>query len=143
MSPGTGSPGRLWQSVAVTASTSGPAGAPRATPAQSGPTLIGVPAVADLLGVQITKVHQLIRERTLLDRRVGGVRLIPAEFITDGLVLKGLRGTITLLTDAGLTDDEIFEWLFAADDSLPGTPIQALRENRGREVHRRAQVGGY
>jgi hypothetical protein len=34
-------------------------------------------------------------------------------------------------------------WLFRADESLPGTPIQALRDNRGTEVKRRAQVAGY
>jgi hypothetical protein len=34
----------------------------------------------------------------------------------------------------------MLEWLFTADDSLPGRPIDALRENRGSEVKRRAQV---
>ena len=40
-------------------------------------------------------------------------------------------------------DAEIVDWLFRDDESLPGTPIQALRENRGSEVKRRAQVAGY
>jgi hypothetical protein len=57
--------------------------------------------------------------------------------------VKGLPATITLLTDAKFTDEEILDWLYTSDDSLPGSPIQALRENRGREVHRRAQVAGF
>ncbi len=91
----------------------------------------------------VTKVHQLIRERQLLSVRVQGVLRVPAEFIQDGLVIKGLPATITLLTDGGFQDEEIINWLYTADDSLPGAPIDALRENRGREVHRRAQVAGF
>jgi hypothetical protein len=34
----------------------------------------------------------------------------------------------------------MLEWLFTADPSLPGTPAQALAENRGTEVKRRAQA---
>jgi hypothetical protein len=50
---------------------------------------------------------------------------------------------ITLLRDARFSDEEIIEWLFRADESLPGTPIEALRANRGKEIKRRAQVAGY
>jgi hypothetical protein len=41
------------------------------------------------------------------------------------------------------SDDEIVEWLYREDDSLPGSPIEALRANRGSEVKRRAQVAGF
>jgi uncharacterized protein (DUF2384 family) len=44
------------------------------------------------------------------------------------------------LADHGLTDEESIDWLFSPEESLPGRPIDALRENRGREVRRRAQV---
>jgi hypothetical protein len=104
---------------------------------------VPVPQIADQLGMLVTKVHQLIRERQLLAVRVQGVLRVPAEFIDDGLVVKGLPATITLLTDGGFKDEEIINWLYTADDSLPGAPIDALRENRGREVHRRAQVAGF
>ena len=30
--------------------------------------------------------------------------------------------------------------LFTADDTIPGRPIDALRENRGSEIKRRAQA---
>lgn len=107
------------------------------------PTLTPVPDIAQAMGVVVTKVHQLLRERVLVAVRLEGILTIPAEFIQDEVVVKGLPGTITLLTDAGFGDGEIIEWMFTADDTLPGTPIQALRENRGREVHRRAQVAGF
>jgi hypothetical protein len=107
------------------------------------PTLLPVPEIAERLGLVVSKVHRLLRERAVVGVRSDGVLKIPAEFVSGGEVVKGLTGTITLLTDAGYTDDEIIRWLFAADDSLPGTPIGALRDNRGREVHRRAQTAGF
>ena len=55
-------------------------------------------------------------------------------------VVKGLSGTLTLLRDDGFSDEEMLEWLFTPDESLPGTPAQALSENRGTEVKRRAQA---
>jgi hypothetical protein len=33
--------------------------------------------------------------------------------------------------------------LLRADDSLPGTPAQALAENRGTEIKRRAQAAAF
>ncbi|WP_395726829.1 Rv2175c family DNA-binding protein [Nakamurella sp.] len=107
------------------------------------PTWASVPAIAEQLQLPVTKVHQLMRDGQLIGVRRDGILRIPAEFVLDGLVVKGLPATFTLLRDAGYRDDEIITWLFTGDDSLPGTPIAALRENRGREVHRRAQVAGF
>ena len=64
---------------------------------------------------------------------------IPALFIQDGLVVKGLSGLLTLMHDNKYDDRECIAWLFL-DDDLPGRPIDALRENRGTEVKRRAQA---
>ena len=58
-------------------------------------------------------------------------------------MLKGLPSVITLLRDGGYNDEEIVAWLLRADDSLPGTPAQALAENRGTEVKRRAQAAAF
>jgi hypothetical protein len=107
------------------------------------PTFVPVPEIAAQLGIVVTRVHQLLRERQLLAVRLQGVLRVPAEFIDGHEVVKGLPATITLLRDAKYSDQEIIDWLFTADESLPGSPIQALRENRGREVHRRAQVAGF
>jgi hypothetical protein len=45
-----------------------------------------------------------------------------------------------VLADAGYDDEAALRWLFREDESLPGTPITALREDRGTEVRRRAQA---
>ena len=106
--------------------------------------LVTLPEAAQTLGVPTTRINQWIRDGVLLSvRDVVGERCVPAAFIQESAVVKGLPGVITLLRDAGYADDEIITWLFRYDDSLPGTPIQALRENRGTEVKRRAQVSGY
>lgn len=104
-----------------------------------------VPDVAERLGLDVVKVRALLKDRQLLALRRGerNVLSIPAEFVQDGLVLKGLPGTLVLLADARYSDSEALRWLFTADDSLPGTPVEALRANRGTEVRRRAQALGF
>ncbi|MEP6695519.1 MAG: Rv2175c family DNA-binding protein [Pseudonocardiales bacterium] len=102
-----------------------------------------LPVVADRLAIAVNKVHQLIGDGALLARRVDGVLRVPAVFIGAGVVIKGLQGTITLLRDAGYDDDAAIDWLLRQDDSLPGTPAQALAENRGTEVKRRAQASAF
>ena len=95
---------------------------------------------AERLGIRTSRIKQLISERKLLSVRRAGEPMVPAAFIRDGQVIKGLPGTLTLLSDAGFDDVETLRWLFTADDTLPGTPVQALSENRGTEVRRRAQA---
>ena len=107
------------------------------------PEWLTVPAAAERLGVPVTRVRQLLRDGWLLALRIDGVLQIPAHFVHDGGVLKGLPGTITVLRDAGYDDEAALRWLYAADDSLPGTPVQALAENRGTEVKRRAQASAF
>ena len=64
---------------------------------------------------------------------------MPADLIQDGLPVKGLPGLLTVMHDNGYDDRECIAWLFL-DQDLPGRPIDALRENRGAEVKRRAQA---
>lgn len=101
-----------------------------------------LPDVAERFGVQVTRVRQLLRDNQLLAVRRGenNVLSVPAEFIDGDHTVKGLTGTLTLLKDAKFTDVEAVRWLFTADETLPGTPVQALAENRGTEVRRRAQA---
>jgi excisionase family DNA binding protein len=101
---------------------------------------LSVPEVAQRLGVPVSRVHQLVRDGHLLAIRRDGAPAIPEDFLGDDNVVKGLAGTITVLRDGGYADEEIVRWLFEDDPSLPGTPIGALRSNRGREVKRRAQA---
>ena len=97
---------------------------------------------ADRLGVSVSKVRQLIREHQLaaVVPAPGAGQQVPAALVQDGVVVKGVPGVLTVLHDGGYDDREALTWLFTADDTLPGRPIDALRENRGAEVKRRAQA---
>jgi hypothetical protein len=106
--------------------------------------LLTLPATAEALGVGISRVHQLVRDGHLVSvSNDSGTRCVPALLVQDGTVVKALPSVITVLRDARFADSEIIDWLFREDDSLPGSPIDALRANRGSEVKRRAQVAGY
>lgn len=100
---------------------------------------------SDRLHVSVSKVRQLIRENQLAAAvpDPGAGQQIPAELIMDGEIVKGVSGVCTVLHDTGFDDRAILRWLFTADDTLPGRPIDALRENRGSEVKRRAQAMGF
>jgi hypothetical protein len=102
---------------------------------------LSLPEVADRLGLPVSRVKQLLRDRKLLAvTRPSGERAIPAAFIHGDQIVKGLSGTLTLLSDCGFDDSEALRWLFTADETLPGTPIDALYAHRGTEVNRRAQA---
>src|ERR1039457_286715 len=80
-----------------------------------------LPEVADRLGIPVGRARQLHRDRKLL-------------------AVRRPNGTLTLLFDCGLDDPDALRWLFTADDTLPGTPIEAMMQRRGTEVNRRAQA---
>ncbi len=108
-------------------------------------TLVGdwlpVSDVAARLSISAGRVKQMLRDRKLLAvRRPDGSLAVPAAFIADAQVVKGLHGTLTLLFDCGFDEVEALRWLFTEDDTLPGTPIQAICGHRGTEVNRRAQA---
>jgi hypothetical protein len=92
------------------------------------------------LNVSPNRIKQFIRDHKLLGVRRRGELSVPAAFIADGDVVKGLPGTLTVLADCGFSTDEALHWLFTPDDTLPGAPIEALIANRGTEVRRRAQA---
>jgi excisionase family DNA binding protein len=98
--------------------------------------------VARRLGVSEAKVRTMIRDHELAAAvpTPGAGPRVPADFLgEDGLPVKGLAGLLTVLHDGGYDDREIIAWLHL-DADLPGRPIDALRENRGSEVKRRAQA---
>ena len=106
--------------------------------------LVTLPEVAELLDITILKVHQLIKDGQLVvTTDSDGRRVLPRIFVAAGTPLKHLPSVITLLRDGGYTDPEIIAWLLRADDTLPGTPAQALADNRGTEVKRRAQAAAF
>jgi hypothetical protein len=96
---------------------------------------------ADALGVPVSKVGQYIREHQLAGANPfkGEGQRVPAAFVQEGEIVKGVPGVLTVLHDGGYDDSQAITWLFTPDETLPGRPIDALRENRGSEVKRRAQ----
>jgi hypothetical protein len=105
------------------------------------PDWIDWAAAAQQLGVTVAKVRTMIRDHELAAAvpTPGAGQRVPADLIQDGLPVKGLPGLLTVMHDNGYDDRECIAWLFI-DQNLPGRPIDALRENRGAEVKRRAQA---
>ena len=121
-----------------------------------GEPVYDLPAVADLLGIPVTKVHQRLRDGQLVAVRRNGIVVVPQLFFTEaGAVTKSLPGLLAVLRDGGYRDTEIMRWLFTADPSLTVTrdgaqdplpnarPIDALHAHQAREVLRRAQAMAY
>ena len=108
--------------------------------------LLPLPDVAERTGLDIVAVRQLLKDGKVLAvrRDPDNILCIPADQLDDeGLPVKHLPAVITLLRDGRYSDDEALRWLTTADESIPGTPLQALRENRGTEIKRRAQAMGF
>lgn len=111
---------------------------------QVDPELLPLPEVAEHLGIPITAVHQLLKDgRLVATADSDGRRGVPRLLVAAGSVPKGLPAVITLLRDARFSDADIIAWLFRTDETLPGTPAEALAANRGTEVKRRAQAAGF
>ncbi|MDR2257281.1 MAG: DNA-binding protein [Arthrobacter sp.] len=94
------------------------------------------------LGAELRDVHRLLDQRQIVAVKRGENKAasVPAAFVADGRIVDALTGTITVLSDAGYSDREMIVWLFTPDETLPGTPMQALREGRKTEIRRRAQA---
>lgn len=104
-----------------------------------------LPEVAERLDLPVNRTRQLLKEHHLVAVRRGehNALSVPAAFLDGDQILKGLSGTLTLLADNRFTEEESVRWLFTPDESLPGTPVQALAEHRGTEVRRRAHALGF
>lgn len=102
-----------------------------------------IPDLAEQLGIPLREARQLVNDRVVLAHRVGERQVIsvPAKFVQDDAVMASVPGTITVLRDAGLSDEEALTWLFTPDETLPveGAPIDMLRLGRKSEVRKRAQ----
>ena len=104
-------------------------------------SVASLPDVATVLGLPVARVQQLLRENKLIAVRRADVICVPEKFLgTDGQPIKHLPGVLAVLLDGGYDHQAILRWLFTADDSLPGQPIDILRSPQAREVVRRAQA---
>ncbi|MDQ1694828.1 MAG: hypothetical protein QOJ03_181 [Frankiaceae bacterium] len=101
-----------------------------------------LPDLAEQIDLPLAKVRQLIRDGRLVvvERGEPPVKQVPAEFVADGRLVKGLAGALTVLRDAGYGDREALRWLLTEDPGIPGRPVDAMAEGRDTAVKRRAQV---
>lgn len=116
-----------------------------------------VPDLAERLGTDGGAVRRLLQDRQLIGVRRGdpAVFAVPEAFLVPAhlanpanvqpdrggwAVLSSLRGTVMVLADVGFSDAEAIVWLFTPDESLAGTPVEALRSGRKTEVRRRAAL---
>ncbi len=104
-------------------------------------SLLQLTDVSKILEVPKSRVEQMLRDRDIIAVKRNRVPGVPEVFldVARRQVVKGLPGLLAVLHDGGYEDNEILRWLFEADDSLPGTPIDAMHGDLMREVIRRAQ----
>ncbi|RVW00339.1 Rv2175c family DNA-binding protein [Rhodococcus spongiicola] len=103
--------------------------------------LLQLADVSKGMGLAVTRVHQLLRDHHLIAVKRDGVLGIPEAFFgEDGHPVRLLSGLIIVLRDGGYEDVEILRWLFTEDETLPGSPIDAMHGHQAREVVRRAQA---
>lgn len=103
---------------------------------------LAVPEIMELTGASLAQVKTWLQDRELIGARKGPNKAtyVPATFLTEEGPLASLKGTVTVLGDGGLGDEEIITWLHEADDTLQGgSAIASLREGNKTEVRRRAQ----
>ncbi|HSP59783.1 MAG TPA: Rv2175c family DNA-binding protein [Ornithinimicrobium sp.] len=103
---------------------------------------LSVPDIMERTGAPLLTVRRWLQDRELIGLRRGpnNAVMVPAGFVDEEGPLAPLRGTITVLTDGGMSDEEIVEWLHRPDDTLPGgSAVASLHAGAKTEVRRRAQ----
>lgn len=107
----------------------------------AGEPLLNIPDYAERMGVPVTRVFDMIGEHKLIFVLEDNIKKIPEAFLSHkGTTNRFVPGVIALLADGGYTDEEILQYLFSEDETLPGRPIDALHGHLAREVMRRAQA---
>lgn len=121
------------------------AGRGRQTGAMNDPTdvtddWLTLPELADRAGLEPNRVRHLVREGRLVTVRRNRAQVVPAAFVADGELLKGLGGLVTVLRDAGFEAEESITWMLSTEESLGTSPVTALAAGRRKEVNRVAQA---
>lgn len=93
---------------------------------------------ATKLGVTPSRIKQLWAENVLLKVMIDRKPHVPAACFAKGpngwIPLESVRGTVTMLLDAGFSTEEATAWMMETHDGLDNTPLQLLAQNRVREV---------
>jgi hypothetical protein len=105
--------------------------------------VLTVPELAERLGTDVVHARSALKDGTFAALRRDGVLVVPERQLDGDAPVKHLVPVLRLLRDAGYSDEEALRWLATPDGSLPGSPFDALHENRATEVKRRAQALGF
>jgi hypothetical protein len=97
---------------------------------------------AELLGISSSKVRRLIEEHILFSVRREKQPMIPAHLIQNGEPLSSIRGTMLLLIDCGMSEEEAISWIYQENSELGATPISQLLIGHKAPVRRAAQMLG-
>lgn len=107
----------------------------------AGEKVVSLPDAAEKMGIVVTRVMDMLRNKQLAAVTVNGVRFIPERlFNENGELNKFVPGVLALLSDGGYSVEESLDYLFTEDESLPGRPVDALHGHLAREVMRRTQA---
>ncbi|MDB4018362.1 Rv2175c family DNA-binding protein [Aquiluna sp.] len=100
---------------------------------------LSINEASEMLELSPGKVRRLIDEKYLFTHRIDKQPMIPAEIIVDGEPLSSIHGTLVLLADLGLGDEEAIAWLYEVNQELGTEPITSLLAGHKAPVRRAAQ----
>ncbi|MDG2497139.1 MAG: Rv2175c family DNA-binding protein [Aquiluna sp.] len=100
---------------------------------------LSIDEVAQMLEISPGKVRRLIDEKYLFSHRVNKQPMIPADIIVDGEPLSSIHGTLVLLADLGMGDEEAIAWLYEVNPELGTEPMTSLLAGHKAPVRRAAQ----
>lgn len=101
---------------------------------------VTIPDLVERWGSTPSKIRRMIDENFIAAVRIEGVLSIPAEFVTDEGSLPPLRGTLLVLRDAGLSNDQAVSWMLSHNDELDDRPIALLLRGNKSAVRRATQA---
>ena len=103
--------------------------------------VLPVAEVAQMLGVPVSRVHQMVRDGQLLSVRRDGAVWVPSDFFADGAAASRVCPGRSCCCATGATATRRSSGGSSpTTPRLPGSPIASLRAGRHREVKRRAQA---
>ncbi len=91
------------------------------------------------LGIPTQRIKQLWADDELLRVDVDGKPMVPALCLEEvggqWMPLESVRGTVTMLRDAGFSTEEATRWMLEANDDLDGAvPLECLASHRVKDV---------
>jgi hypothetical protein len=128
--------------VTTDPAVSAPGGSPDAALDALDVDWLTLPDLAERLDLPLTRVRQWVRDGALVTVERGPRRVaqVPADFVVDGELARGLSGTLTVLADAGYRPAETVRWLMTPDEALGARPLDLLRAGRHTAVKRLAMT---